>query len=294
MGYLFLLLAVIFNLTKSYCSKKVSNKVETLSDTVNMTVARNAFCAVIGAVLIVIGNNCNFYLSPKGFVICLVAGLAVGLNYIVWVMSLKSGVYLMASASNSASFIVAAVGGLLFFSETLTLFKGLSILLILLAIFFMGRYQKESYGKPNTKYILLLATVFLTAGVSSITQKWFAKTHPDASAHTYTFYSLLISFVILLILSFFIKEQKTVKMRIQNIKRLLPAITLMAVCFYGTTYFQSRASRLLETVVMYPLLNGLLLAAGSLMAWICFKESPNKNSIIGVILVFSAIMLSRL
>ena len=68
----------------------------------------------------------------------------------------------------------------------------------------------------------------------------------------------------------------------------------MAVCFYSTTLFQTKASNLLDAVVMYPAYNGTLLVAGNLMAWLCFSEKPNKNSIIGVILVFTAIVLSRM
>lgn len=292
-GFLFLLIAALLNLTKSYCSKRISGRVDGFSTTVDMTLVRNALCAVIGAaILSIIGGEC-FSLSPEGWLICSVSGVAVGANYIVWVLSLKSGVYLFASAANSASFILAAFCGMLFFGEELTLLKGISIVLILAAMLFMGKYQSQAQGQVKPRHLFLLFMVFLTAGVSSVTQKWFTRALPDATPHTFTFYSLLISAVLLLVVTLFIPQKKTVIRRVGSMGKLFGWIALMAACFYGVTYFQTMAAARLDAIVMYPVYNGTLLIAGSLMAWLCFGEKPNRNSIIGIVFVFVALVLSR-
>lgn len=294
MGYLFLLIAAFLNLTKSYCSKRISGRVDTLAETVDMTLVRNFLCAVIGALLILLTQKGDFSLPAAGWGICLVAGVAIGVNYIVWVLALKSGVYLFASAANSAGFIVAVLCGLLFFEEQLTLLKGLAIVLILVAMLFMGRYQKDTGGKTKPVHLLLLFLVFLSGGISSVTQKWFTRTLPEVSAHSYTFYSLAISVALLLIFTFFLPKRPPAQARVKSVKGLLPWIAVMAGCFYGVTYFQTGASAMLDAVVMYPVYNGALLAAGSIMAWVCFSEKPNRNSIIGVLLVFAAVVLAGL
>lgn len=293
MGFMFLFFAVLLNAVKSYCSKRISGHTETLSDTVDVTLVRNMLCAVLGAVFVLFFGQGSFVLPARGWLICLVAGVSIGVNYVVWVLSLKTEVYLFVSAANSASFLVAVLCGMMFFSETLTARKGIAILLILLAMVFMVRYQTDMRGKPTLKHLLLLFSVFLTAGLSSVTQKWFTKTLPDVSAHTYTFYSLLISAVFLLALSPFLSDKKPMRSRIKTQKTMLPWVAIAAACFYGVTYFQTGASALLDAVVMYPMYNGLLLAAGSIMAWLCFSEKPNRNSIIGVFLVFVAVVLSK-
>ena len=293
MGFLFLLIAAMLNMTKSYCSKRISGRVDGFSTTVDMTLVRNALCAVIGAaILSIMGGDC-FSLPPEGWLICLVSGVAVGANYIVWVLSLKSGVYLFASSANSASFILAAFCGMLFFDEKLTLLKGISILLILAAMLFMGKYQSQAQGRAKPMHLFLLFLVFLTAGVSSVTQKWFTRTLPDATPHTFTFYSLLISAILLLAVTICIPQKKRLKERRESIGGLFWWIALMAACFYGVTYFQTMAAARLEAIVMYPVYNGTLLIAGSLMAWLCFGEKPNRNSIIGILFVFAAVVLSR-
>lgn len=294
MELLFIVLAALFNTTKSYCSKRISNRVETMADTVDMTVVRNGLCAVLGALIIAFSKSLDFTLPKEGFIICLVAGVAIGVNYIVWVLSLKSGVFMMASTVTSASFIVATVCGMLFFREKMTVLKGVASVLILLAIVFMGKYQKQNHGKIELKYAALLAAVFLTAGASSVTQKWFTCVLPQTSVHIYTFYSMLFSVAILLVMAIVMCRKRAVSARAGNIGKLLWAISIMAVCFYATTYFQTGASAKLEAVIMYPILNGVQLVAGCIMAWVCFSEKPNRNSIIGMLLVFAAIVLAGL
>ncbi len=293
MGFLYLAIATLLNLTKSYCSKKISDRVESVSDTVDMTMLRNGLCTVIGAVLILLIRGGDFRIPLTGLVVCILSGAVMGLNYVVWVLALKSGVYLLASASNSASFIIAALSGIFLFGEDITPAKIAAIALILSAIFFMSLYQKEQRGKLQFIHALLLLSVFLTAGISSVTQKWFTKNLPDTSVHLFTFYSLVISLAVLIPISLFLPNKKTFRKRVSGLKRIFPTVTVMAVCFYSVTYFQTLASSLIDAVVMYPVYNGALLAAGSLMAWLCFSERPSRNSIIGIVLVFAAIVLSR-
>ena len=291
MGFLLLLAAAVFNMTKSYGSKKISGQVSGFAETVDISLCRNILCTVIGAVIIACSSPHGFDLPAKGLVICLVAGVATGLNYVVWVLALKSGVYLFANATNTASFIIAVFAGVAFFNEELTPVKVLAILLILTALLFMGKYQTGTRGKITPKHLLLLFLVFVSQGVMSVSQKWFTREFPETPAHTYTTYSLLVSVVILAVFTLFIPDKPKVNTRVKSLKSFLPWVTLMAVCFYSTTFFQLAASARLDAVVMYPVYNGILLLAGNLMAWFCFGEKPNRNSIIGAILVFSAILL---
>ncbi len=48
MGLLCVFLATILNSAKGYCSKKVSSKLETLADNINLSLARSVLCTVLG------------------------------------------------------------------------------------------------------------------------------------------------------------------------------------------------------------------------------------------------------
>ena len=178
-------------------------------------------------------------------------------------------------------------------TEFLTLFVDTHISSGKIPVSYVDIYRAFSLNIIDVEAEPLLVIV-TSSGVSFATQKQFTRTFPQASAHTYTFYSLLISVALLLAMSFFVNKGTKIKERAKQIAPLTPWIILMAICFYSVTFFQTKAANLLDAVVMYPIYNATLLAAGNFMAWFCFSEKPSKNSIIGVILVFATIVLSRM
>ena len=255
---------------------------------------RNFFCVLVGAGFILISGGADFSITPRGALICLIAGAVMSVNYVAWVMALKTDAIVFASVANNANFIVAAVGGMLFFSESLSLSKGIAMVLILLSMLFMVKYQKGLHGAPTLYDFFLLFLVFLMGGTTSITEKWFTRAEPDLSSHVYTFYAFLFSILVLCIARIFIRAPRTAQKSLQltKLKSYLPYTVIMGASIYGVTYFKTYANNFLDTVVLYPLNNGLTMIGSCFMAWACFKEKPNKNSIIGMVIIFFALLLS--
>ena len=117
MGYLFILGAVLLNVVKGYASKKLAGQMRCIADNLDLSLIRNAFCVLIGALFILLANGADFTLEPIGIVICLIGGAAMSVNYVAWVMALKNDALVFASVANNANFIVAAVAGLVIFGE---------------------------------------------------------------------------------------------------------------------------------------------------------------------------------
>ena len=294
MGFLLIFGAVILNLVKAYSSKKLSKTTDCLVDNINLSVLRNLFCAILGAVFIFIFAGADFSMPWQGFLICVLAGAITSVNYIAWVMALKTDAIVFASTANNANFIVVGICGVLFFGEQVTVAQGLAVLFILLACVFMVKYQKGVGDAPRMRDAMLLLTVFLAGGLTSVTEKCFARYVPTVSSHLYTFYTFSFSILILLCVRIFVShpQEVTVEQKRAKIKIFLPYAAVMGVAIYGVTYFKTLANSFLDTIVLYPLNNGLTLVASALMAWACFGEKPNKNSIIGMILIFLALLLS--
>ena len=170
------------------------------------------------------------------------------------------------------------------------------MLFILAALFFMIKYQKGFGGMPGLYDFSLLLLVFFAGGMTSVTEKWFKTALVGTSTHIYTFYSFLFSILLLLVARVFIrppKEQTSEPAERKNkLIGFIPYAACMGVAVYGVTYFKTVANDYLDTIVLYPLNNGLTFVGSCLMAWICFKEKPNKFSIIGMVLVFAALLLS--
>ena len=67
----------------------------------------------------------------------------------------------------------------------------------------------------------------------------------------------------------------------------------MAAGLFGSSYFQTAAASHMDAIILYPLSSAFSLIAGSTMAAVCFKEKIKRDCIIGMIIVFAALILSR-
>ena len=105
-------------------------------------------------------------------------------------------------------FIVAAVAGLVIFGEEFSYSKGVAMLFILAALFFMIKYQKGFGGMPGLYDFSLLLLVFFAGGMTSVTEKWFKTALVGTSTHIYTFYSFLFSILLLLVARVFIRPPR--------------------------------------------------------------------------------------
>ncbi len=293
MGYIFILLTSIFNVTKGLCSKKASYKMDCLSDNINMNLLRNSMCVILGALFILFIGNGEFSMPPMGLFICTCSGAVMAFSYVVWVMSLKTDSYMFASAANNAGFIIAALCGILFFGEKLTICKAFAILFIIIALYFMTLYQTSFDKKPSAHDIFVLVLVFASSGLNATVQKWFTVALPGTAVHLYTFYTFIVSVILLSVYRLISRSPKTVSDEVATMKTVFPLVVIMSFSLYGATYFQALAATMLDAVVLYPTSNAINLIGGSIMAWIMFGEKPNKYSIIGTVLIFIALVMSR-
>lgn len=303
LGYLFILLTVFFNVTKGGCSKVVSSRMDCVAESINLCFARNLICVIVGFFIILFSGT-GFAMPVQCWLICALSGVSMAVNYIVWLMSLKSGAYMLSNTASSGSFVLAAVCGVILFKESLSPLKLLSFALVVVSVYFMLRYQTKQFVKPKVKDLFLLFGVFVTAGSNSVSQKLFTNAivkltesgNTEAqklSANHFTFYTFVISLFVLALWRAFVKSPKKVSAQTIQLTKLLPYVLYMGLTLYGATFFQTLATDYLDSIVVYPLSSALALLGASIMAWLCFKEKPSKDSIIGGAFVLGALVLSK-
>lgn len=292
-GLIFVFAAVFMNAAKGFCSKKVSGRMTCLAETVDLNLIRNLICGLLGAGILLFSRTDRMP-DARGYAIILISGCSATVNYLVWILSLKTDAYMLVSAANSASFLIPALGGILLFGETLTLTKGAAVLLIAAALFFLLRYQKGSKGVLTPRAAVLLFSIFFTAGISSFTQKWFVRAEPEISTHIYTFGTFLVSFLLLAVFRPMLHHPGPGGAELSKAKEVFPYAVFMGIALYCATFFQTQAALHFDAVVLYPLNNALSLTAGCFMSWIFFGEKPNRDSIVGMVFVFAALVLAKL
>ena len=291
-GYIFILITVFLDTLKGGCSKKLSTSLNCLADNINLCFVRNTVCVVLGY-FIILASGGSLHLPAIGWIICFFYGVGMTVNYMTWLMVLKSDAYMLANATVKSSFVIAVVFGIFLFGERFTLAKFAAFLLIVAALYFMMRYQVKQFKKPGTMGILLLVAVFLSAGLNSVCQKAFTSYLPECSPKLLTFYTFVISCAILAFLRPFFKAKACAAVQAKNIVRFIPYILIMGTALYGATFFQTAANKYADAVILYPLNSALSVISASIMSWAVFGERPSRDSIAGAFLVVAALVLSR-
>lgn len=292
LGYLFIVLTVICNVSKGGVSKKATAKLNSLADNIDLSFLRNMLSVIIGLVII-FASKTSFSMPANGWWICFASGISMSLNYIVWLLCLKTDAYMLATTASSSSFVIAAVSGVLIFGEKISVFKAIAFVLIVFAIYFMVCYQTKTCSRLKLHDFMILLLVFLSAGTNSLCQKLFTFYVPGYSVNLFTFYTFAFSCSMLLVVRPFFKSREKTKEHVAKLSKLLPSIVYMGIAMYGATFFLSKATQYLDAVVIYPLNSALNLVGGVVMAWICFAEKPSRDSIIGTVLSLGALILSR-
>lgn len=292
MGYLFIFLSVISNAAKGACSKVVSEDISTAKQNIFFNLVRNLFCTVIAfAMVLVLDGGKNLAVQPIEIFLSGLSGAAMAIFTFSWMFAVKSDAYMLVNACNSASFVVPCIFGFALLGEKLTVYKLISFVIILLALYFLLRHNLKLKGKITLAQGIMLFLIFLTTGTYQAMQKIYAVTVTDKDISYYTFYTFAVSTVILLVATLFFRKETACDSR-GIVRENFLFLTVMAIGNFASTYFQSIAAKTVDSIILYPVFNALILIAGGVVSTVFFKEKFTKSCLVGLILVFVALILS--
>lgn len=295
MGYVYIFLSIFFNAAKGYSSKKVTSSLTSerkniLFNTKRMLVS---FLFAFGVVLLTAPIK-DLAPSFTELLICALSGLSMTAFALFWQITIRKNAYMLASAGSSASFIVPVVAGLLFFGESFTLSSCLSIVLIILSLFFLLKYDSTISGKTTKRELVLVLALILSQGIMQCMQKVYILHCPEKSISVYNFYYFLFAFLFsLLLLPLFRKKPSAADENAPAAPRETLYMVMMAGALFAVSFFQTMAAKTVDAIILYPLISGLSLVGGALMAAFVFREKPDRNGVIGILLVISAVVISK-
>ena len=138
MGYLFLFLALVAGGIKGFCGKKTSGVITLSSDSMVMNVLRMFLCVVIGFFLVLIDGDAHAFSIDSAFLwIALLSGLSLALSLVSWLLSVKSGAYMMVEIFMLVGVIVTVVLCRAFFNESVSLRQTFGMILLFIAVYIM-------------------------------------------------------------------------------------------------------------------------------------------------------------
>ena len=300
MGYLFLALALAAGITKGYCGKKTSFAIKSNSDSMIINVLRMLACIFIGFVLIVIqGDIMSLKADGLTILICAMSGIASAVMVVSWLLSVRTGAYMMVEVFLLLGVIVPIVLCRIFFGEHIGLWQIIGIAVLLVAVFIMCTYNTSLKGKMSIASILLLLLCGISNGLADFSQKWFVRTYHEGSVAAFNFYTYVFAAVTLIIayLAFRTADKKGENKPRPPHKVIKPIwiyVAVMPVCLFANSYFKTVAAQHLDAIKLYPLNQGGAVILSLLMSSILFKEKINAKCILGIALSFVALLMINL
>ena len=271
---LIILACVPLYVTNSFCDKYVSSKGD------------NKHNFLYNCLKFLLGSLCLLPMfladdTPRfklGVILC---GTACGVMYAVSKTIILKG-YEKTSVAfmtfcHAAGMIVPCVIGHFFWSEKLSIWSAVGIILAIASIVLLkdSKAEKRNFDIMG---ILVGLVVFLTSGGVMIAQKLMGLYFVEQSVSAYNFYSFIVAF---LILCLFVRPQKRDK---KDRKAVLLCAAGSAISLCVISLVMTKLAGNVPSVLLFPLFNGLgiiFVCIGSVFA---FKEKLTAKKIIGLIL----------
>lgn len=300
MGYLFLSIALAAGITKGYCGKKTSFAIVLGSDSMIMNVLRMLLCIFIGFALILFTESIgDLWVDGNLLLVFALSGIASAAFVVSWLLSVRSGAYMMVEVFLLVGVIIPIVLCRILFAEEIGIWQIVGIALLLAAVFIMCTYNASIKGKMKISSFLLLILCGVSNGLADFSQKLFVKTAPEGSAAVFNFYTYVFAAAVLLAAYFVFRQadkrgETQPRKPLEVIKPIWIYVVIMAICLFANSFFKTQAAQYLDAVQLYPLNQGCAVVLSLLMSAILFKERINAKCIVGICLSFVALIMINL
>ena len=231
--------------------------------------------------------------------ICAISGIASAAFVVSWLLSVKSGAYMMVEVFLLLGVLVPIVLCRIFFGEEIGIWQIVGMVILLAAVFIMCTYNVSLKGKMSIGAIALLILCGLSNGVADFSQKWFVQTYPKGSVAAFNFYTYVFAAATLFIAYFIFravdkKGENKPRSPVAVVKPIIVYVIIMAVCLFANSYFKTLAAQELDAVMLYPLNQGGAVILSLLMSALIFKEKINWKCIVGIVLAFVSLLMINL
>jgi drug/metabolite transporter (DMT)-like permease len=247
----------------------------------------------------VAGSISLFFTSPKSIYseashlwlpALFLGALFVSIFYLIAETIEKNGVS-VATVSNKMSVVIPVILAFIIYKDTPHLLKIAGILLALISVFLVVSKNEQKVSASAKKNYLLPLAVFIGSGMIDALVNYTQKklVHSDAETTCFsglTFYAAGVMGLIAFI--FFYKDKASIPVK----KTIIGGIVL-AIPNYFSIYFIMKAidADFIQSSVLYPVLNVVVLLGSTLGAYLFFAEKLTLKNIVGIFLSVLAIAL---
>ena len=294
MGYLYLLLALAFGLTKAYCGKRTSGAATCFYNAILINFVRMCLCIAVGLLFVFMdGISSLACTSPKLLLISLLSGISVACFTVSWLLAVRTNAYMIVEVFVMGGVAVPLILCRILYREAIGWVQIIGLLLLLVAVYCMCTYrhkEKVSLSLPNFLLKLLCA---ISTGISDFSQKLYVKEIANASISVFNLYTYIFASIFLVGLCIGLKPKGTdnTQPSPRVLKPIFLYVVIMAACLFLNAYFKTLSAKHLDAVLLYPLNQGCAVVLSLVMSVVLFKEKTTAKGIIGIALSVVAVIL---
>ena len=289
MNYLLMCVAIFFAALNSLILRKFKNRTfKTPGDVFFF----NGAISIIWIVIMVIwsGISADLVFSLTAILFGMVYGVILCMFLYFKTESLANGPVSLTTLIGSCAFIIATGFGVIYNSETVSIFQAIGMVLILVSLV-LCIFPKKGGEKLTLKWFIFCFMFFLAGGFVGIFYKIFgissAKEQVNAMMLSASVTSAILFFLSGILINGIKKEAlPTIK------KEALIYVLLSGIA--GCVYIRLNVSlsKVIPSAIFFPVSNGAMVIISTMAGGIMFKEKLNKLQLAGIILGLIAIVIN--
>lgn len=265
---------VIFYICNVLCSSGQSALGKQYSRKGGASLPFNINKAAIGMVLFLVwGITSGFSLHIPTMMFGLIYGVSLCISMHAGFKALSMGPMALTSMLASFSLIIPFLFGVLFWNETLTLFKLMGIILLLCSILCINMKREKGF---SAKWFFYAMATLISNGVCSILQKTHQMKFPSLYRIEFMFWAML-SVLVILVATYKVKEGTQTPLKIS----LLGLSSGVANCL--ANYIVLYLSATEQASVLFPIISICNIIVVWMIGIVCFKERLRLLQVMGLI-----------
>lgn len=218
-------------------------------------------------------------IDNKVIIFLILSGISTCLLWLSYFKALQLGTVSKVTPIDKTSIILTLILSIIFFKESITLTKIISMILILIGTILM--VSKRENKDLDNKWILYAIYTSILTSITTIVGKVGIK---DIDSNLGMVIRTFIIFVIVLIIVIIRKKYKDIK-KINKKVMFFLVLSGITTGLSWLSYF--KALKLGETSIVFSI-EKLSIVVAVLISWIFLKERINKKSILGLITIIVA------
>ena len=254
---------------------------------VKMLFLRNTiFMFLIGLAIFAL-NGFVIKVSIFTLIMGLLFGLMTMLSNATMLQAYSYGPYGYTSVIVTLSTVITALSGYLFWGERFGIYKVIGITLMVFCFIFAVENKPGDTKKANLKWFIFSIASMLFSAVLGILQKIHQSSEYKGELTGFLviafLFSTLLYFIPFLVLKkqaekpvFFISKKSTTNFILITVLGAIVA----AICNCSNSYLAG----VVDSAIMFPIVNGMPLMAGILVSFVLFKEKISKKQSVGLII----------